>query len=205
MGRAALRPGGEPVKDYVKNGHQYPRPPVDRELKKQCAGAGVTSRSQSATTPTVQFAQAGREHGPDPPSLRRCSRIRSDPRAAEDGYLRAAAVLQAHLSEREPGHSQNEKLKVHAERIGDYSMSALPCRRRHTSPRVMLDAAAGMPAPTTPSRRRSQCSGDADRMRVQQPAADDLVVGGIAAEPVRPDQVRGSARRSLAASSCRPR
>jgi hypothetical protein len=108
-------------KDYVKNGHDYlKRPTTIDELKKQCALAGV-----DAVIPDhykdVYYAEAGVDtvliRLPNPTLIAESEAVLETPgseypipRFYRAIFQNAAAVVP-------------DKLKLHAERIGDYSMS----------------------------------------------------------------------------------
>jgi hypothetical protein len=107
-------------KDYVKNGHKYPRPSSIDELKEQCALAAV-----DAVIPDhykyIKYAEGDVDtvviRLPNPTMLADSEAILETagseyllPRFYRAIFQNAPAVIP-------------DKLKLHAERIGDYSMS----------------------------------------------------------------------------------
>ena len=112
-------------KDYVKNGKSYlPKPTSIDELKKQCKAAGITITIPTRYTGDITYAQ-GDEH---------TVLIRLPPAAlvadsekllgAEGTVYSLPPFYKRIFQNVDPLVPSNQKLKVHAERIGDYSMSA---------------------------------------------------------------------------------
>ena len=111
-------------KDYVKNGRDYLKPPksID-EFKQQCAWAGV-----DAVVPDhykdVQYATAGVDtvliRLPNATLIADSEALLNTP---GDTYM-LPPFYKRIFQNVDPSIPENEKLKVHAERIGDYSMNA---------------------------------------------------------------------------------
>ena len=114
---------GELVKKWAKG--EAPRPTTVDELVKQCTAAGVTIEiPKRYYANPVQFAQADENTvliRLPPDALVRDSEERLK---REDMTYALPAFYKRIFQNVNPVIPQNEKLKVHAERIGDYSMSA---------------------------------------------------------------------------------
>jgi hypothetical protein len=107
-------------KDYVKNGHKYPKPSSIADLKQQCAWAGVDA-SIPAHYNKIEYAQGDVDtvliRLPNPTLLADSEAILETP-GSEYALPRFYRTVFQNATAVVP-----DKLKLHAERIGDYSMS----------------------------------------------------------------------------------
>jgi hypothetical protein len=108
-------------KDYVKNGHKYPKPSSIEELKEQCAKAAV-----DATIPDhykyIKFAEGDVDtvviRLPNATMIAE-SEAKLEAPGSEYGLPPFYRAIFQNAAPVVP-----DKLKLHAERIGDYSMNA---------------------------------------------------------------------------------
>ena len=112
-------------KDYVKNGKTYlPKPTTIDELKKQCKAAGLTITIPARYKGKIKYAQ-GNEHTVLirlPPAVLVAD---SEVVLGAEGTVYSLPPFYKRIFQNvDPLVPNNQKLKVHAERIGDYSMSA---------------------------------------------------------------------------------
>jgi len=112
-------------RDYVKNGKTYlPKPTSIADLKKQCKAAGLTITIPARYKGKIKYAQSN-EHTVLirlPPAVLVAD---SEELLGAEGTVYSLPPFYKRIFQNvDPLVPNNQKLKVHAERIGDYSMSA---------------------------------------------------------------------------------